>query len=56
MRPVVEKTIPEITQAVMLLQKHVDASKKISPARKKRVKQSLSVVFAELQQADATGK
>ena len=43
-------------QTVMLQKKHVDLSKRLSPARKKRIKQNLDAVLTELMQADVTGK
>lgn len=53
LRPVVEKTIPEMMQAVILQQKHVEASSKLKGPQKGRIKESLDAVMAELQQASS---
>lgn len=55
-RPTLEKTIPDTMTLTLRLQRYIDLSKKLTPARKKRIKESLSAVMTELQDANTNGR
>lgn len=55
-RPTLEKTIPDTMTLTLRLQRYVDLSKKLTPVRKKRIKEHLGAVMQELQEVNSSGK
>lgn len=51
-RPPTERPLSESMTHVLRLQRQLDLAKRLSPARKKRVKEALAIVMDELQAAD----
>ncbi len=54
-RPPTERPLSETMTVVLRIRRQLDLQKKLTPARKRRVMEALSVVMDELQAAD-TGK
>ena len=51
-RPPTERPLPESMAVILRLQRQFELSTKLGPARKKRIKEKLSEVLVELQNAD----
>lgn len=51
-RPPTERPLSESMTVVLRLQRQLELSKRLGPARKKRVKEKLGEVMAELQDAE----